>query len=258
MQIIVGRNPGIIKNPNLKKFYTPSELKKIGRTHCKLTYDDGVYHIENIKAINKTFIDNVPLRDGERKQVYLTNDINLGGVYSLDLNRVVSQFKVKEGPIGDTITLASWGARFGGIMLDTLFLILILIPIGYILQLLVLYAGYDFSLRAYTGTIDKSGGIVLFLAFLFYISSVLLVYHFYYVVQLHKKGRTLGKRLVGVKVVDAASHRYPTKTQAWGRLLAYFMSSLILYIGFLMPLWTKRKQGLHDLMANTIVIKDKS
>jgi len=32
---------------------------------------------------------------------------------------------------------------------------------------------------------------------------------------------------------------------------------VILSIGFLMPLWTKKKQALHDLMAGTIVVKDR-
>ena len=33
------------------------------------------------------------------------------------------------------------------------------------------------------------------------------------------------------------------------------MSAFILGIGFLMVAWTRRKQGLHDLMADTLVMR---
>lgn len=259
MQIIVGRIPELIKNPNFKLSKVPGAFKKVGKTHCKITYEDGAYWIENIRAINGTYIDGIPLTG--RKQVFPNNDIILGGsnlkidgVYPINVHSIVSSFSRKGGggPEPD-VSYASWGSRLGGILLDWLFITLILIPIGFILQLLLFYAGYDLTSGSYGENIDK--GVLLF-AGLFYIGSIFLVHHFYYAVELNSKGRTLGKRLVGVKVLDATSHELPSKTQAWGRLLGYFLSSLILYVGFLMPLWTKKKQAFHDLMANTIVVKD--
>ena len=56
-------------------------------------------------------------------------------------------------------------------------------------------------------------------------------------------------------MIDADTKKYPSKLQVWGRYLGYSLSGLILLIGFFMPLWTEKKQALHDMLANTLVIK---
>ena len=43
--------------------------------------------------------------------------------------------------------------------------------------------------------------------------------------------------------------------RATGRYFAKFVSAMILLIGFMMVGWTQRKQGLHDLIASTLVYK---
>ena len=65
---------------------------------------------------------------------------------------------------------------------------------------------------------------------------------------------TLGKRAVGVKVTGEQGERI-SFWRAVGRYLGKIVSTLILFIGFLMVGWTKRKQGLHDMMAGTLVVK---
>ncbi len=65
---------------------------------------------------------------------------------------------------------------------------------------------------------------------------------------------TPGKKVLGLCVTDLngapigfgrASGRF------WGKLISY----VILYIGFMMAGWTEKKQGLHDIMAGTLVIR---
>jgi len=63
---------------------------------------------------------------------------------------------------------------------------------------------------------------------------------------------TLGKRLLHLIVVDEQGQRI-TFGRATGRFFAKILSSLILQIGFIMVAFTDRKQGLHDLMAHTLV-----
>ena len=47
----------------------------------------------------------------------------------------------------------------------------------------------------------------------------------------------------------------------WGkaalRMVGYMASGFILYIGFLMALFTERNRCLHDMIAGTVVIKTK-
>ena len=46
-----------------------------------------------------------------------------------------------------------------------------------------------------------------------------------------------------------------TFMRATGRHFAKILSGLLLLIGYLMVLWTARKQGLHDMMAKCLVVR---
>ena len=67
-------------------------------------------------------------------------------------------------------------------------------------------------------------------------------------------GATPGKIALGVKVVDAASGQPPSLLRLVLRFIAYFVSALPLYLGFLWIAVDRRKQGWHDKIARTIVI----
>jgi uncharacterized RDD family membrane protein YckC len=67
-------------------------------------------------------------------------------------------------------------------------------------------------------------------------------------------GATPGKNLLGLRVVDAASGKPPTLGRLALRFLAYFVSALPLYLGFLWIGVDRRKQGWHDKIARTVVI----
>ncbi|WP_419729808.1 RDD family protein [Lichenicola sp.] len=65
---------------------------------------------------------------------------------------------------------------------------------------------------------------------------------------------TIGKRVCRMRVTDLAGRRIGI-ARALGRYLGKFVSAVILGIGFLMVGWTRRKQGLHDIMAGTLVMR---
>jgi uncharacterized RDD family membrane protein YckC len=65
---------------------------------------------------------------------------------------------------------------------------------------------------------------------------------------------TLGKKALGMIVTDLDGNRIGFG-RATGRYFAKILSALILLIGFLMVAWSSRKQGLHDLIASTLVYK---
>jgi uncharacterized RDD family membrane protein YckC len=64
---------------------------------------------------------------------------------------------------------------------------------------------------------------------------------------------TVGKKVAGIKIVDKNGNRI-SFARATGRFLATFLSVLIFSIGYLMVGLTRRKQGLHDMLAGTYVI----
>ena len=68
------------------------------------------------------------------------------------------------------------------------------------------------------------------------------------------QGATPGKRFVHIKIVDAKTFQDITNTQAITRSIGYIASTFIFFIGFIMIGFRKDKRGLHDLLANTVVI----
>lgn len=69
-----------------------------------------------------------------------------------------------------------------------------------------------------------------------------------------KHQATLGKLLLGLKVVDKQGQRL-SFARATGRYFAKLLSYAIMYIGFLMMPFTNRKRALHDMIAGTYVVK---
>jgi len=65
---------------------------------------------------------------------------------------------------------------------------------------------------------------------------------------------TLGKKALGLVVTDQLGQRIGFG-RATGRYFAKILSALILLIGFIMVAFTERKQGLHDLIAGTFVVR---
>jgi|ERR1700728_231978 len=65
---------------------------------------------------------------------------------------------------------------------------------------------------------------------------------------------TLGKKALGLEVTDMEGRRIGFG-RATGRFFAKIISSLILFIGYIMIGFTEKKQGLHDMIAGTLVIR---
>lgn len=68
---------------------------------------------------------------------------------------------------------------------------------------------------------------------------------------------TVGKLTVGIRVTDLQGHRI-SFARAVGRYGAQLISAFLLCIGYVMVAFTRRKQGLHDLIAGTLVIKGRA
>jgi uncharacterized RDD family membrane protein YckC len=67
---------------------------------------------------------------------------------------------------------------------------------------------------------------------------------------------TPGKMALGLIVVDTDGRRI-SPARAFGRYFAKILSGLILLIGYIMVGFTERKQGLHDMIAGTLVVYGK-
>lgn len=72
------------------------------------------------------------------------------------------------------------------------------------------------------------------------------------------KGATPGKMFTSLKVVDEKTGVIPGSKQSTIRYLAYLVSILPLCLGFLWVAVDKKKQGWHDKIAKTVVVKSKA
>ena len=68
---------------------------------------------------------------------------------------------------------------------------------------------------------------------------------------------TIGKRIMGLQVVTADGERV-SFGQATVRHFMKFLSLFSAGFGFVMAVWTKRRQALHDMPCDCLVIRDRS
>ena len=71
------------------------------------------------------------------------------------------------------------------------------------------------------------------------------------------RSATPGKMVLGLTIVDAQTGGKPTTGQFIGRYLGYYVSTIPLFLGFIWVGIDKRKQGWHDKLVGTVVIRNK-
>jgi len=72
------------------------------------------------------------------------------------------------------------------------------------------------------------------------------------------KQATPGKMAVSAKIVDAKTGAAPTTGQCIGRYFSYFLAGLPLGLGIIWVAFDARKQGWHDKLAGTVVVRQKN
>jgi uncharacterized RDD family membrane protein YckC len=87
-----------------------------------------------------------------------------------------------------------------------------------------------------------------------YILSILITLGYWAVLESSSNQATVGKMALGIQVTDLQGNRI-SFWRALGRTLAKILSGLILLIGYIMAAFTEKKQGLHDMIAGTLVVK---
>lgn len=85
------------------------------------------------------------------------------------------------------------------------------------------------------------------------ISSI--IYLGYAVLMITTYQATLGKMAVGLRVERTNGERIGLWRTMLREIIGKFCSAITLGVGYLMVAWTKKKQGLHDKIADTVVIE---
>jgi len=124
-----------------------------------------------------------------------------------------------------------------------------------IVQMVLMVAFFGMNMSSFTSnpeTLFSNASGLLFLASI-YLFPLILFGIYYAGFHASSKQATLGKMAVGIKVVRSDGRRI-SLGRGIGRFFAFLLSGLLLYIGYLMAAFTERKQGLHDMICDTLVV----
>lgn len=129
-------------------------------------------------------------------------------------------------------------ARVAASFIDTILIMMVIVPVA----LLVVGREYFDPLREIDST-----QVVLELIF----PSIAVIVFWIY------RSATPGKMVFHAVIVDATTLGKPSTGQLVGRYFAYFVSIIPFCLGLMWVGWDKRKQGWHDKLARTLVIREK-
>ena len=139
------------------------------------------------------------------------------------------------------IEYAGFWIRFAATLIDTLILLLITLPLTFVFYGSAIWKNDGHFLL---------GGWDVIINWVFPAFAVILFWIC--------KGATPGKMFTSMKVVDEKTGLIPSSKQSIIRYLAYFVSILPLCMGFFWIAVDKKKQGWHDKIAKTVVVKSKA
>lgn len=144
-------------------------------------------------------------------------------------------------PMHDTDTLEYVGfwPRVAASLIDTVALLLVCVP------LLLLFGGVSALLDSSTSTSPASLVVNWVLPF---VLTVLFWRYFQ---------ATPGKMAIGALIVDVKTGEAPSNGQLLVRYVGYIISTLALGLGFIWIAFDARKQGWHDKLAGTVVVRSR-
>jgi len=149
----------------------------------------------------------------------------------------VSLVEDEEDHLLDVVHYANFGERLGAYIMDYIFVSLIM---------MVLLAFTEYTFNDFVYRMDERYSInVGYLVVGWLYASIL---------ESSKKQATWGKQMMKIKVTDLNGEKI-SYTRAVFRDLGKLLSGIIIFLGFFMMTWTKKKQALHDLMSGCLVIK---
>lgn len=148
---------------------------------------------------------------------------------------------------------AGFISRFLAHIVDILIIILILFIVGGTIQIVLIFFGLDDVVTRMEQSSSLQGQILRFITAAWGIG---LIAFLYYVLSWSvTSGKTLGKGLIGLRIVPMNGTRLTLLWAIW-RYIAFWMSVLALGLGIFWVLVSDKRQGWHDKMARTCVIYD--
>ena len=138
------------------------------------------------------------------------------------------------------VEYAGFWARTGAALIDTLLSLLITLP------LVVGIYGWSYFDPEQTGFIAGPADFLIT-----WVLPAIVVITFWIMRQ-----ATPGKMAISARIVDATTGQPASTGQLVGRYFAYFVSMIPLCLGFFWVAFDRKKQGWHDKLAETVVVRN--
>ncbi|KJY86095.1 hypothetical protein TW84_20590 [Vibrio neptunius] len=132
---------------------------------------------------------------------------------------------------------AGFWIRFAASLIDTVLLFLLITPLMHWIYGEVYWNSDDFLLGGWDLVLNWVCPLIATVAFWVYRSA------------------TPGKMALKLEVLDADSGHRLTFSKSVLRYFAYYVSAIPLCLGFIWIAFSSKKQGWHDLIANTVVVR---
>ena len=153
------------------------------------------------------------------------------------------------------VEFAHWGKRVGATLLDALLGMVALIP--YFIGAGMAASGATTELNPTTGQYETTAGEASGLGLALIGLGVLLSLAFFIwnvCIKQGKTGYTIGKGVMGIKLVKAETGQPIGAGMSFVRYLAHIVDVIPCYIGYLWPLWDAKRQTFADKIIGTYVI----
>jgi uncharacterized RDD family membrane protein YckC len=237
----------IIENETKKGPFGLKELIELDLSETTLVWKKGLKdwtELKNLSEYKKTIPPPIPKKTIPNESVLLENNNTEEKEVKADENIFVTKLEdeptIQETEIQNPKN-AGFGLRFAAFIIDFLLMFFLTSFFWAILRLPIplnsesIFSGSYFIFKNPLG--------------------ILVGWLFYAAFESTKFQATPGKSVLGLKVTNENFERIGFG-QASGRFFGKILSGLIVGIGYIMIGFTKKRQGLHDQMAHTLVLKE--
>jgi uncharacterized RDD family membrane protein YckC len=161
--------------------------------------------------------------------------------------------EIEPGP-APGVEFAGYGARIVGYIIDGIILT-ILVAIIWIVASAFFVGGSSFTVDANgevtSGSVSGAAVSAVLVAFVATVVISILYFPWFWA----RGGQTPGQKVTGIKVVRDTDGGPISWGSAFLRLIGYWISGLVLYLGYIWVFIDKRRRGWFDLIGGTVVIK---
>jgi uncharacterized RDD family membrane protein YckC len=140
---------------------------------------------------------------------------------------------------GDLEYVGFW-PRVGASLIDTLLLLLICMPL----------VTWVYGWRYWTSNAFIQGPVDFLITWVLPAIAVVLFWVY--------RQATPGKIAISARIVDAETGEVPSTGQLVGRYFGYYVSIIPLFLGIIWVAFDPRKQGWHDKLAGTVVVRPRN